>query len=106
MKDLLALKKEVERDTQNQRKGKRFYAVLFYYTKKELGIEDNDTPVLYRTQFFTDSILALNFFCTVPSELTQLIDGETIEELHSNIQENIDNMNNKKWREKNVTPYT
>jgi hypothetical protein len=101
--DLQTFKENFLKETLQQYKGKKFFALmLFYETEYPF---DNDEYELRGIRYFTDGRMALNAYANTPCPASQLIDAKDENELYENIKTMINNMNDKNWREINLDPY-
>lgn len=87
-------------------KGKKIWAVMFFNTEIELG-ESNIPNKWVNTgnSFFTKGIDALNTYANTQNPASQIIDGETKEELANNMEEMMQNFSNIDWLNENLYPY-
>lgn len=85
--------------TLEQYKGKKFFALLLFYEDEDFNYQ------LLDTRFYTDGAVAFKEYANTPCPASQLIDAESIEELHNKVLDMINNMNNEEWKEINLYPY-
>jgi len=85
--------------TVKQFKGKKFFALLLFYDDEVFNYQ------LHDTRFYTDGAIALQDYANTPCPASQLIDADSIEELHNKVLDMINNMNDEEWKEINLYPY-
>ena len=85
--------------TLDQYKGKKFFALLLFYEDEDFNYQ------LFDTRFYTDGAVAFKEFTNTPCPASQLIDAESIEELHNKILDMVNNMDNEEWKKINLYPY-
>lgn len=85
--------------TLEQYKGKKFFALLLFYEDEDFNYQ------LLDTRFYTDGAVAFKEYANTPCPASQLIDAESIEELHNKILDMINNMDNEEWKKINLYPY-
>lgn len=85
---------------------KRVYAVMLFDTEMNLGMPGAkpNTWINYHNRYFTNGQQALDYYANTPCPASQLIDGESTEELENKMDEMIDNFNNKAWLETELYP--
>lgn len=83
--------------------GIKKHALMLFRTEKELGISDcEDSFINTENLYFTDGTLAIAEYLRNPCKYSQLVSGETIEELVDNMTQMEKNYLDKEWIELNV----
>lgn len=91
------------KDAQPRRK---YWALMLFNTEVELGISNTPNKwVNTGNAFFTNGTAALNAYANTPNPASQLIDGETPEELANNMEEMLAHFSDEKWLEEELYPY-
>lgn len=86
----------------------KFYAVAFFYSAQEIGIDADVTtePFIYRnTAVFNNKTDQLNCYANTMCPASQLLEANTEKELKEKIRKLRDNFRNNEWLEKNIYPY-
>ena len=85
---------------------KRKYALMLFETEISLGISSN--PGLWentKTLYFDNGAEALYYYSEIPNPASCLLDGETEEELHTQVEQMKRNYKDRDWLDKNLYPY-
>ena len=100
------LKETVAKAFENKQPGKKYWALMLFCTEMELGISNKPNKwVNVRNLFFTNGTEALNAYAEIPNPPSQLIDGESPEELAQEMEDMLHNFDDEKWLEENLYPY-
>lgn len=86
----------------------KFYAVAFFYSAQEIGIDADviTEPFIYRnTAVFNNKTDQLNCYANTMCPASQLLEANTENELKEKIRKLRDNFRNNEWLEKNIYPY-
>lgn len=86
----------------------KFYAVAFFYSAQEIGIDTDviTEPFIYRnTAVFNNKTDQLNCYANTMCPASQLLEANTEKELKEKIRKLRDNFRNNEWLEKNIYPY-
>lgn len=89
----------------------KFFSVMFFYEKWELGIPKEvdptpDEPFLYRgCKDFDNYSKALDCYSNTCCPASQLIEAETADDLEKLKNERIEQFKDKDWLEENIYPY-
>lgn len=86
----------------------KFYAVAFFYSAQEIGIDADviTEPFIYRnTAVFNNKTDQLNCYANTMCPASQLLEANTEKELKEKIRELRNNFRNNEWLEKNIYPY-
>lgn len=93
-----ALSKEIEKHFLEDKKNSKYYAVMLFDTELHLGISTNPNKwVNYKNLYFSSGALALNTYANIPCPASQLIDGETEQDLLDRMEEMINNFSDEEW---------
>lgn len=85
---------------------KKYWAVMFFNTEIELGISNQPNKWINTgNSFFTNGLSALDTYANTKNPASQIVDGETKEELANNMEEMNNNFNNINWLNENLYPY-
>lgn len=104
--NLEKLKGEVAKAFLNSRPGKRHWALMMFFTEMELGISSTPNKwVNVRNIYYDNGIAALNAYAEAKCPASQLVDGETEEELLISMENMIQHYADDKWLEENLYPY-
>ena len=104
--NLEKLKGEVTKAFLNSRPGKRHWALMMFFTEMELGISNTPNKwVNVRNIYYDNGIAALNAYAEAKCPASQLVDGETEEELLISMENMIQHYTDDKWLEENLYPY-
>lgn len=86
----------------------KFYAVAFFYSAQEIGIDADviTEPFIYRnTAVFNNKTDQLNCYANTMCPASQLLEANTEKELKEKIRKLRDNFRNNERLEKNIYPY-
>lgn len=101
--ELLKKVKDAFKDV--EMKGK-YWALMLFNTEFEMGISNTPNKWINTgNAFYKDGLSALNAYSNTPNPASQLIDGETPEELAKNMEEMLAHYKDEKWLEENLYPY-
>ena len=90
----------------DSRPGKRHWALMLFNTELELGISNKPNKwVNTGNRYFSDGQQALDAYANIPNPASQLVDGETPEELLKEMEDMLHNYEDEKWLEENLYPY-
>lgn len=82
------------------------YAVAFFYSAQEIGIESNNEPFIYRgTAVFDNKTEQIERYANTMCPASQTLEADTEEELKEKIQQLCNNFKDTAWLEKNIYPY-
>lgn len=83
-----------------------YHAVLLFNTEFELGISNAPEKwVCTHIERFDNGAKALHYYANTPNPASQLVSGETKEELEVEIKQMQDNYKNKDWLDNCLYPY-
>ena len=83
-----------------------YHAVLLFNTELELGISNAPEKwVCTHIERFDNGAKALHYYANTPNPASQLVSGETKEELEVEIKQMQDNFKNKEWLDNCLYPY-
>ena len=83
-----------------------YHAVLLFNTEFELGISNAPEKwVCTHIERFDNGAKALHYYANTPNPASQLVSGETKEELEVEIKQMQDNFKNKVWLNNCLYPY-
>lgn len=83
-----------------------YHAVLLFNTELELGISNEPEKwVCTNIKRFDNGVKALRYYANTPNPASQLVSGETVEELEVEIKQMQDNFKNKDWLKNCLYPY-
>ena len=83
-----------------------YHAVLLFNTEFELGISNSPEKwVCTRIERFDNGVKALHYYANTPNPASQLVSGETKEELEVEIKQMQENSKNKEWIDNCLYPY-
>ena len=86
--------------------GKKRFALMLFETELNLGISNQPNKwVNFANRFYSKGIDALEAYANTPNPASQLVDGETPEELEQAILEMAEHYKDEKWLEENLYPY-
>ena len=95
----------IKDNTPKDHKGK-YYGLMLFKTEIELRISNTPNKwVNVANSIFTNGTQALNAYANTPNPASQLVDGNSPEELADKMVEMIDNYNNPAWLETELYPY-
>ena len=87
--------------TMNQEKGGKYHAVMLFYTEGDIiGSGDFNKWINTRNVYFTDGVAALNYYANTPCPASQLVTGESIEELLQEMNQMIKNYQDEEFLKK------
>lgn len=104
-KDLNDFKEIFLKHTIQQFNGKKFFALLLFDENEFFTYNNNDNFIFSGVRYFTDAKMALDAYANTPCPASQLVDGETQDELYQNIIQMINNMKDESWKKINLYPY-
>lgn len=105
MDEAKKIQEAVAREFLNSRPGKRHWALMLFETEMELGISNRPNRwVNTSNRYFNEGILALEACANTPCPASQLVDGETPEELEKEMLDMLNNYKDEKWLEENLYP--
>lgn len=100
VKNLSKLNREMNNNKQ------KYYAVVLYETEKNMHVSDNDRKfICIGTTILKDGAAALNIYANTPNPASQLIEGETYDDLVKNIEQMNKNYQDEEWLNKFLFPY-
>lgn len=103
--DKNTLIKYIKENTPKNHKGK-LHALMLFFTELELGISNKPNKwVNTSNSVYLKGIDALNAYANTRCPASQLVDGETPEELADKMVGMIHNFNNEAWLETELYPY-
>ena len=83
-----------------------YHAVLLFNTELELGISNAPEKwVCTRIERFDNGVKALLYYANTPNPASQLVSGETKEELEVEIKKMQENYKDKDWLDNCLYPY-
>lgn len=87
-------------------KARKVWALMLFFTELEMGISNSpnrwvNTGIIY----YDKGIDALNAYSNTRCPASQLVDGETPDELEREILDTIEHFKDEKWLEENLYPY-
>ena len=86
--------------------GKKFWALMLFFTELELGVSNSPNKwVNVSNRFYKDGVSALNAYANTPCPASQLVDAKTKEELLQGMKDMVQNFKDEKWLEENLYPY-
>lgn len=86
--------------------GVRRWALMLFFTELEMGISNSPNKwVNTGNAYFTNGVDALNAYANTKCPASQLVDGETPEELEQAMLDMIEHYKDDKWLEENLYPY-
>lgn len=87
-------------------KGEKRWALMLFYTEMEMGVSNNPNKWVNTANIYYDKgIDALNAYANTRCPASQLVDGETTEELTREMEDMIEHYKDEKWLEENLYPY-
>ena len=100
------LKETVAKASENKKPEKKYWALMLFCTEMEAGISTKPNKwVNSLNLFFTNGLEALEAYANIPNPASQLIDGESPEELAQEMEDMLHNFDDEKWLEENLYPY-
>lgn len=100
------LKERISNAFAGKEVGRKYWALMLFQTELELGISNKPNKwVNVSNRFYSNGTAALNAYADTPCPASQLVDGETPEELENEMLQMINNYNDEKWLEENLYPY-
>lgn len=85
---------------------KRHWALMLFYTEMELGISNMPNKwVNVSNRIYDRGIDALEAYSNTKCPASQLVDGDTPEELEQAMLSMIEHYKDEKWLEENLYPY-
>lgn len=103
---LEGLKRETELAFANRDGGKKRWALMLFFTEMEMGISNKPNKwVNVRNIFYDSGFQAIEAYSNTKCPASQLVDGETPEELENAMLEMIEHYKDEKWLEENLYPY-
>lgn len=103
---LAAFTEFFKQQTLNQIPGKKYYALMLFYSETDLDISDNPRKwVNVQNRYYVNGEEALNAYANTPCPASQLIDANSIEELVAKMNQMLVNFNDNDYLEKNLYPY-
>ena len=100
------LQEAVAKEFLNSRPGKRHWALMLFETELELGISNKPNKwVNVGNRYFSNGTQALDAYANTPCPASQLVDGETPEELEKEMTDMLAHYQDDKWLEDNLYPY-
>ena len=104
--DIKSIQEAVANAFLESRPGKRHWALMLFNTEIELGISNNPNKwVNTGNKYFNNGTEALNAYANIPNPASQLVDGETPEELAKEMEDMLQHYDDEKWLEENLYPY-
>ena len=86
--------------------GKKRYALMLFETEFNLGISNQPTKwVNFANRLYSRGFDALEAYANTMCPASQLVDGETPEELEQAMLEMVEHYKDEKWLEENLYPY-
>ena len=100
------LKETVAKAFENKQSEKKYWALMLFCTELESGISTKPNKwVNVMNLFFTNGLEALEAYANIPNPASQLVDGESPEELAQEMEDMLHNFDDEKWLEENLYPY-
>ena len=99
------VEEDVKRVFEDGTPGKR-WALMLFFTELEMGI--SNTPNKWTNVsniFFSNGVDALEAYANTRCPASQLVDGETPEDLEREMNDMVENYKDEKWLEENLYPY-
>jgi hypothetical protein len=85
--------------------GKRRFALMLFETEVNLGISNQPNKwVNFANRFYSKGLDALEAYSNTPCPASQLVDGETPEELEQAMLEMVEHFKDEKWLEETLYP--
>ena len=102
---LTGLRRETEMAFMDAEPGKKRWALMLFFTEMELGISNKPNKwVNARNIFYDNGFAALEAYSNTKCPASQLVDGNTPEELEKAMENMIENYKDDKWLEENLYP--
>ena len=99
------LQEAVAKEFLGSRPGKRHWALMLFETELELGISNNPNKwVNTRNLYYSDGLQALTAYSNIPNPASQLLDGETPEELEKAMLDTLEHFKDRKWLDEVLYP--
>lgn len=104
--DIKTLQETIANAFLDTKPGKRHWALMLFNTEMELGISNKPNKwVNTGNRYFSNGQQALDAYANTPNPASQLVDGESPEELLKEMEDMLAHYDDEKWLEENLYPY-